>query len=208
MVRLGQRLKDARIQRNKTLEEVAVALKIKPQFLAAIEEGDYNELPSPAYARGFVKNYAEYLGFSKVQTSALFKRDFDEKRAMKVLPEGMTTSRDFPLKRTNLRRAIIGVVTFLILLGFLLFQTRDLFIPPLIQIKSPKDGGIVSRQAEVMGKTDRNAIVTVNNEPVFVQDNGEFVKKVTLFPGKTSIIVTAKNRSGRETSQTVSLTVR
>ncbi len=208
MVKLGQKLKDARIQRKLSIEEVAIATKIKPQFLFAIERDAYDELPSPAYAQGFVRNYAEYLGLPKIQTTALFKRDFDEKRAMKVLPDGMTSSGDFPLKRINIRRAFIGIIAFLMLLGFFLFQTRDMFIAPSIYIKSPKEGSIVKQDIEVVGKTDGNAIVTVNNDPVFVKSNGEFVKKITLFPGETSIIIKAKNRSGRENNQTISLTVR
>ena len=62
MVPLGKRLLSARTQRKLSLEEVAAATKIKARFLSAIEKGEYEKLPSPAYAKGFVKNYAAYLG--------------------------------------------------------------------------------------------------------------------------------------------------
>src|SRR3989344_7816142 len=103
MVRLGEKLREARLQRKLSLEEVAVATKIKPQFLEAIERDAYSELPSSAYAQGFVKNYAEYLGLSKVHTAALFKRDYDEKKAVKILPDGMNTKNNFPSKKINIR---------------------------------------------------------------------------------------------------------
>jgi len=208
MVRLEQLLKEARIQRKLTLEEAATATKIKPQFLEAIERGAYSELPSPAYAKGFVKNYADFLGLPKNQSSAFFKRDFDEKRAVKVLPDGMTRSKDFPLKRINIRRAVIGTFAFIILLIFFLFQTRDMFFAPVIHINSPKDGSVVSEDVEVAGTASSNAIVTVNNAPVFVQGNGEFSKKITLFPGKTTITVKAKNRVGKETITTINVIVK
>ncbi|MGH2637780.1 MAG: helix-turn-helix domain-containing protein, partial [Rhabdochlamydiaceae bacterium] len=71
------------------MEEIAAAIKIRPEFLSAIEKGDYQHLPSPAYASGFVTNYAAYLGFPKRETLALFRREFDEQKAYKVLPRGM-----------------------------------------------------------------------------------------------------------------------
>lgn len=198
MVQLGQKLKDARIQRKLTLEEVAVATKIKPQFLEAIERGAYAELPSPAYAQGFVRNYAAFLGLQKVPTSALFKRDFDEKRAVKVLPDGMNRSQNFPLKRLNLRRIMIGGSALLLLIGFLFFQYRFALIAPSISIKTPKEGSVVGRDVEIKGKTDSNATVIINNEAAFVNSKGEFMKKVTLFPGNNTVIIKAKNRMGKE----------
>src|SRR5260370_35845558 len=44
------------------LGECAAALKIKPGFLAALEEGRPDRLPGPAYAVGFVRAYGDHLG--------------------------------------------------------------------------------------------------------------------------------------------------
>jgi hypothetical protein len=48
-----------------------------------------------------------------------------------------------------------------------------------------------------VGKTDPSATVTVNNEQVAVDDSGEFRKQLTLFSGKNTITVTAKNTFGK-----------
>ncbi len=200
MVKLEQRLKEERLRRKLTLEEAAVATRIKPQFLEAIERGAYHELPSPAYAKGFVRNYAEFLGFPKAQTSALFKRDFDEKRAVKVLPDGMVKENKFPIRQMNVRRVVLGSVGVIILSLFLLFQLRGVLFPPAISLSSPKDESVVSREVSVTGKTDSTATLTINNESVFVNTNGEFEKKISLFPGKNTIIIKAKNRFGKEST--------
>lgn len=199
MIRLGQKLKDARIQRRLSLEEVATATKIKLQFLEAIEKEEYGELPSFAYVQGFVKNYADYLGLPKEQTAALFKRDYDEKKAIKVLPDRINNQQSFPLERIKIREITIGLLAVMLLFLFLFFQIRNIYIAPYVSITSPKEGSTVSSEVEVIGRTDSNAIVAVNNEPVFVQENGEFRKMITLFPGKTIITIKAKNRTGRET---------
>src|SRR6266550_3101219 len=115
MVRLGHLLHQKRLARKKTLDEIAQDLKIKPQFLAAIEKGEYNKLPSPAYAQGFVRNYATYLGLSKPETTMLFKREFDEKKAMKVLPDSMVKTKEFPLQRLRIQQSLIIFVLFILL---------------------------------------------------------------------------------------------
>lgn len=198
MVRLEQLLKEERIRRKLTLEEAAIATRIKPQFLEAIERGAYHELPSPAYAKGFVRNYADFLGLPKAHTSALFKRDFDEKRAVKVLPEGMVKKNEFPIRRLNLRKLMIGGVVIVLLGGFLLFQARAIFFPPLLSVSSPKEGSIVPREVSIIGQTDSSAVVIINNESVSVDRKGKFQKKVALFPGKATITVKARSRLGKE----------
>ena len=58
MVKVGQKLHDARTRKSLTIDEVAAATKIQPKFITAIERSEYDKLPSPAYAQGFVSNYA------------------------------------------------------------------------------------------------------------------------------------------------------
>lgn len=199
MVSIGHKLKEARIQRKLTIEEVAEATKIKPQFLEAIEKEEYSKLPSPAYAQGFVRNYADFLGLPKVQTTALFKRDYDEKKVSKVISDRMYRQQNYSGTRINLRVIVIVSFVAFFLFAFIYSQVKSTYISPTVSITSPKEGSVVQTVVEVVGKTDNNAIVTVNNEPVFVQQSGEFKKTITLFPGQVTITVKAKNRSGKET---------
>jgi len=177
MVRLGHRLQQQRLQRKQSLEEIAQELKIKPRFLAAIERGEYHKLPSPAYAQGFVRNYATYLGLSNAETTMLFKREFDEKRAMKVLPDSMVKTKEFPLQRLRIQQSlIIFVVLLLLVFGYLFFQYRAAFLPPALSISSPPEGSKTSQNVKVTGSADSNATVTINGEPVTLSNNGTFQK--------------------------------
>lgn len=200
MIHLGQRLNYQRRRRNITLDEAARATKIKAAFLTALEKGEYNKLPSPAYAKGFVINYAVYLGLSKNEALALFKREFDEKRAYKVLPESLTRRQDTPRLRIKIQESLLVVIGLVLLfLGFIFFQYRSAFFAPKLDISSPKDGATFSKDVPIVGKTDAEATVIVNNQPVSLNDKGEFTKYLTFFPGKTTITVKAKNRFGKET---------
>ena len=58
---IGQRLKKAREYRNLSLEKAADATHIRSVYLRALEADDFSTMPSPVQARGFLRNYAQYL---------------------------------------------------------------------------------------------------------------------------------------------------
>jgi cytoskeleton protein RodZ len=62
MQEIGKTLREARERLGLSLEEVERATRIRAHHLLALEAGDLEALPSPVQARGFLKNYAEFLG--------------------------------------------------------------------------------------------------------------------------------------------------
>ncbi|MBC7432451.1 MAG: helix-turn-helix domain-containing protein [Rubritepida sp.] len=60
--RLGDELRDAREASGLSIDDMSAALRIRRVYLVALEEGRVRDLPSPAYALGFVRNYANALG--------------------------------------------------------------------------------------------------------------------------------------------------
>jgi transcriptional regulator with XRE-family HTH domain len=61
METIGQRLRQARERLGLSLEEAERTTRIRSQHLAALERDDFQALPSSIQARGFLKNYADYL---------------------------------------------------------------------------------------------------------------------------------------------------
>lgn len=59
---VGKALKRMREERNLSLDEVSRATKIRKEFLIAIEDDRYEELPGRVFARGFLRSYGDYLG--------------------------------------------------------------------------------------------------------------------------------------------------
>ncbi len=72
---LGDRLRRAREKKELTLARVEEELRIREKFLKALEEGHYDILPEEVYARGFVRNYAAYLGLDPEEALALYLED-------------------------------------------------------------------------------------------------------------------------------------
>jgi cytoskeleton protein RodZ len=63
MREVGAQLRRVRRERGEELEEVAETLRIKPTYLYGIEQGDLSVMPGRTYALGFLRSYADYLGF-------------------------------------------------------------------------------------------------------------------------------------------------
>ena len=61
---IGQQLKRAREARNLTMDKVVQATHIRAHQIKAIEDDDFESLPSPVQARAFLRLYAEFLGVS------------------------------------------------------------------------------------------------------------------------------------------------
>jgi cytoskeleton protein RodZ len=59
---IGEQLRRERELRGISLREIADSTKIGKRFLEAIERNDLSTLPAPVFTRGFVREYARYLG--------------------------------------------------------------------------------------------------------------------------------------------------
>ena len=58
---IGQKLKNAREEKRLTLEKVFEDIRIRVQYLQALEADDLSVMPSSVQARGYLRNYAQYL---------------------------------------------------------------------------------------------------------------------------------------------------
>lgn len=59
---IGQKLKDARVAKGMTLDDLQQETKIQKRYLIAIEDEKFDELPGDFYVRAFVKQYANTVG--------------------------------------------------------------------------------------------------------------------------------------------------
>jgi cytoskeletal protein RodZ len=61
----GEHLKREREMRGVSLEEISVATRIAPRFLAALESEQWELLPGGVFNRGFIRSVARYLGLDE-----------------------------------------------------------------------------------------------------------------------------------------------
>lgn len=74
---LGLWLRRARETRQLSLEDVEKQLRIRRRYLQALELGDYSALPGQIQARGFLRNYARFLGVPVEEALARYEAEVE-----------------------------------------------------------------------------------------------------------------------------------
>jgi len=62
MFEIGNSLREARLRQALDFPEIEQATKIRPKYLRALEDEQFDILPGQTYVKGFLRTYAEYLG--------------------------------------------------------------------------------------------------------------------------------------------------
>jgi cytoskeletal protein RodZ len=80
MESIGHILQDTRERLGLTLDEVERGTRIRTYHLEAMERGDFDSLPSPVQARGFLHNYSEFLGLDSEEILLKFAEHLQSTR--------------------------------------------------------------------------------------------------------------------------------
>lgn len=63
---LGGLLKDARMRQNMTIEDLERETSIRKAYISALEEENWDILPSPVYVKGFIRNLSNFLHIDSI----------------------------------------------------------------------------------------------------------------------------------------------
>lgn len=190
-------MKETRIKRKLSLAKLEQITKIKKNFIEALEKENWQSLPEYPVLTGFVKSLSRALRAEEKSMIALLRRDYPP-RVLPINPKPDIENKFiWSPKLTFL--AGVGIALVLIL-GYLGLQYKKFISPPSLFVYEPKDEQIVDRpEVKVRGKTDSDAVVKVNNQPVIVDDLGNFSTEIEINKETKRIEIKAISRSGRET---------
>jgi cytoskeletal protein RodZ len=117
LIQIGSTLREARERRGLERREVEQATRIRERYLAALEEERFEVLPARAYAKGFLRVYADFLGLD----GRLFVDEFNGRFPEAEQPELTPQRRSAPAVRGWVPRllAVLGTVLVIALLAVL-----------------------------------------------------------------------------------------
>ena len=197
MKTVGKLLLDARIKKKYSRARLEKETKIKGEFIEAIENEKWNKLPDFPVVAGFINSISQTLGVNKKTARALLRRDYPP-RTLPVNPKPDVVDKfSWNPRKTFVTGAILVSIA---ILGYLGFQYSQFVRPPDLNLEKPLEGEQIDGfGVEVVGKTDPDTSVTVNNQPIFVEEDGSFSIEIEVSSNTTEILVIATSRSGKET---------
>ncbi|MEM9618180.1 MAG: TonB family protein [Pseudomonadota bacterium] len=107
-----------------SLAAVSDATKVKIEHLEAIEASDASGLPIAAYAVGFVKAYARFLGLDEAALAEQFKKDIGADQPVVSLETAQTSVTDNapPISEGARMVSIFGIIAILVFVFWIVLQ--------------------------------------------------------------------------------------
>jgi hypothetical protein len=103
-------------------------------------------------------------------------------------------------------KILLSVIIFLLILGYGLFQARNIIIGPELTILTPKNGDNVTNPlVTVTGVATNITRISLDDRQIFVDNKGNFSEKLLVPSGYTIIKVAAQDKFGRTTQKLVEL---
>ena len=125
LIRIGNFIKEARLSRNQTIEELAANLKIGAHQLQAIEDGNKDELPEEVFVKAMVRRISDKLNLDSEYIMGEFNSNKKEVKIEEIVEEVSNTSKkNKQVKNHN----PLGVGIFVLISGiFGLFASSLIF---------------------------------------------------------------------------------
>lgn len=209
---LGKQLKAVRRTAKLSLDQVATETKISKKYIKALEDGNFAKMPAEVYARGFLENYAKFLGFPPDEVLIQYKRERGLAPKPKQQDQFVVPGQKVDKPRLTITPRTLGyaagALVLFVVISYLLTQVSVFAAPPKLEVYNPTNGSTSqSDTVTVEGETDPGAILSINGQPVPTDTNGSFKEEVKLLPGTNSLKITARNKNDREKSETRSVIV-
>lgn len=209
-LKLSELLSKRRHQLHLELDNIEHNTHIRRKYLELIEAGDYANLPNDVYSRGYVKNYAEELGFDTTEILKIYSRERHEydmslgSSGKSKKPRGLKPigSQSYSITPRTILVALTSIFV-LVMVIYVGWQFSQLSTPPSIRLSNADQASTTSSYAIVSGEVDTGSDVFINDSPILSAPDGSFSDRVMLVNGSNQIKVSARNKFGKETTKTI-----
>ncbi|MFA6096164.1 MAG: helix-turn-helix domain-containing protein [Candidatus Paceibacterota bacterium] len=207
-VTVGECFKSKREEMGITVHDLGAKLKIKPEYIESIENDDYGNLPPEVYVKGFIRAYAEFVGFDASKMVNMFKREVTVndkiEKAPKETPKKAKYDSNYPIVTPRVVTVFFSAIIVVVVGYYLWHQISSFSSKPYLLVKSPSENAIVENpEISVEGETEKEVSIEINGQSVYVSADGKFKEIISLQPGRNQITVEAKNRFEKSTKEDI-----
>lgn len=113
--------------------------------------------------------------------------------------EKTTTNFKKSLTFSQVMKKVFIYLIILIILSWLGLGIKKIISPPYLTIIQPSDNLIIKEDSlKIIGKTEKEAQVFINNQLVSYNKEGHFEETISLRPGLNELKISASRGEGRE----------
>ncbi|MEO6349423.1 MAG: RodZ domain-containing protein [Candidatus Limnocylindrales bacterium] len=205
--RVGETLQQARERKGVDLYRAERDTKIRLRYLAALEDGAYEDLPAPVYTKGFLRNYAIYLG---IDPDEIIERWRDEMESMRSVERIAVAPPPMPIAAPGRRVTITpgmfvaGLVALVVLafVGYLAVQLLRYVETTPVDVTDPQTAFLTvaatTEKYAFEGTSGPGARITVRGpgDAIYntnANEEGDWSLEVLLSPGRNEFTVTARD---------------
>ena len=219
LVALPERLYAARERKGVDLYRAERDTKIRARYLAALERGEYRELPGDVYTKGFLRNYALYLGLDPEEVVGQWRRERgDEKTPRPVISVPRPIAQPRPGLQFSTGIVVAALLTILIVgVGvWLTVQVLRFNKPPTIAVTSPRDATLQldenATSYTLQGTSIPGATITIElaggSRQISADSTGAWSVGVDLRRGKNEFRIDATDpETGRHADQAAMIVI-
>ena len=215
---LGEMLRVARERKGVDLYRVERDTKIRARHLDALESGDYAALPSAVYVKGFLRNYAVYLGLDPDETLTRWRSETVTMRRTEAVtvapPRPLAAPRRGPTFTPGIIVSALLSVLVIAFLGYVAMQVMRFSQSAEVTV----DGSLVRTlepdavSTVLAGTTAASATVTITGPSDFhattdAGPDGTWSMTVPLTKGRNDFDITAADPGTERASETVNVIV-
>lgn len=202
MTELGARLKEARIAKGYSLDDLQEKTKIQKRYLSAIEEGNYGVMPGTFYVRAFIKQYAEAVDLDATELLETYKTELPTNKTAETLGSGVSLQKGDQVTGGNTRRSnvarssgpnkkfgdvmpkfVVALFIVVIIAGFAFLMLKQ----PSNTVEEPKETPKTQENASVDTNKDNATDATDKKEDTAKKETKKEDKpKQTLSDGEVS----------------------
>ena len=218
---LPERLLTARERKGVDLYRAERDTKIRARYLGALERGDYRELPGAVYTKGFLRNYALYLGLDPDEILDQWRRERGDGNSsvepVIVVPRPLTAPRQGLTFSPAVVVAALMTVLLVLFVAYLGIQLLRFAKPPSIAVTDPPTAVTTVNEATtsylLAGTTIPHGTVTIVDAagtPIQVTagSDGSWSQEVPLRRGRNDFRISATDPdTGKNSDQTLALII-
>lgn len=196
---VAEQLRSARQVKKLKLCQIAKKLNINEKYLAALEKGEYKELPHGVYGKNFLREYALFLGLNYKKLAQDYETEINilEPKAQKDLFAKQIIKAHHLWTMPKIFKNILIFLTISVCFIYLGYRVNKIISPPLLIVSRPATNLITSQTVlEVAGRTEAEASLVINGQTVLTDKNGIFSQTISLKNGINIITIAANKKYG------------